>query len=413
MYLEKYKSDIASAKKFLATCDTKTKNNALDFVAKALEEDKQIIIAENAKDVAEGKENNMSKALLDRLMLDEGRIDGMIQSIYDVIALDDPVGKSRFVSTLENGLRLIKISVPLGAIAVIYEARPNVTLDSFVLCFKSSNAVILRGSSNSMRSNIAIENAIKKGLAKAGIPESVIHLIKDPDRDIVDEILTANDIVDLAIPRGGNELIKRVVKNASVPTIQTGEGNNHMYIDKDYDKDMAVAIFKNAKLQRVGVCNAIEKLLLHKDIAEEILPVLYEETREKLEFRTDSASHAILPDTKEIADKDEWFTEYLDYVIGVKVVADVDEAIEHINTYGTMHSECIVTNSYKNALKFQEQVDAAAVYVNASTRFTDGGMFGLGAEIGISTQKMHARGPVGLENLVSEKYIIFGEGQIR
>ncbi|MGI6508367.1 MAG: glutamate-5-semialdehyde dehydrogenase [Saccharofermentanales bacterium] len=412
MYLDKYKSDIASAKKFLATCDTKTKNTALQFVAKALEEDKHIIISENAKDVAAGKEEKMSKALLDRLYLDEVRIDGMIKSVYDVIGLSDPVGKSTFVNTLENGLRLMKISVPLGAIAVIYEARPNVTLDSFVLTFKSSNAVILRGSSNSMKSNIAIENAIKKGLKNAGVPENVIHLIKDKDRGIVDELLTANDLVDLVIPRGGKNLIERVVKNATVPTIATGEGNNHMYIDKDYDKEMAIIIFKNAKLQRVGVCNAIEKLLLHKDIAEEILPVLYRETSANLEFRTDTVSHAILPDTKPI-EEDEWSLEYLDYIIGVKVVADVDEAIEHINTYGTMHSECIVTNSYKNALKFQDQVDAAAVYVNASTRFTDGGMFGLGAEIGISTQKMHVRGPVGLENLVSEKYIIFGDGQVR
>ncbi|HHW93559.1 MAG TPA: glutamate-5-semialdehyde dehydrogenase [Clostridiaceae bacterium] len=412
MYLQKYKNDIVSAKKFLATCDTKTKNTALEFVAKALEEDKHIIISENAKDVAAGKENNMSKALLDRLYLDEGRIDGMIKSIYDVIGLEDPVGKSTFVNTLENGLRLIKISVPLGAIAVVYEARPNVTLDSFVLTFKSSNAVLLRGSSNSMKSNIAIENAIKKGLGNAGIPESVIHLVKDTDRGIIDEILTANDVVDLVIPRGGKNLIERVVKNATVPTIKTGEGNNHMYIDKDYDKEMAVKLFKNAKLQRVGVCNAIEKLLLHKDIAEEILPILFQETSAYLEFRTDDVSHAILPNTTLIKE-DEWSIEYLDYIIGVKVVTDVDEAIEHINTYGTMHSECIVTNSYRNALKFQDQVDAAAVYVNASTRFTDGGMFGLGAEIGISTQKMHARGPVGLENLVSEKYIIFGDGQIR
>ena len=412
MYLEKYKSDIASAKKFLAACDTKTKNTALDFVAKALEEDKQLIIAENAKDIAEGKENNISKALLDRLYLNEDRINGMIKSIYDVIGLDDPVGKSTFVNTLENGLRLIKIAVPLGTIAVIYEARPNVTLDSFVLTFKSSNAVILRGSSNSMRSNRAIENAIKKGLKNAGIPENVIHLVKDTDRNIVDEILTANDVVDLVIPRGGKNLIERVVKNATVPTIETGEGNNHMYIDKDYDKDMAVKLFKNAKLQRVGVCNAIEKLLVHQDIAEEILPVLYQETSANLEFRTDDASHAILPETK-LIEENEWHVEYLDYIIGVKVVSGVDEAIEHINTYGTMHSECIVTNSYKNALKFQNQIDAAAVYVNASTRFTDGGMFGLGVEIGISTQKMHARGPVGLENLVSEKYIIFGDGQIR
>lgn len=412
MYLRKYKNDIVSAKKFLATCDTKTKNTALEFVAKALEEDKHIIISENAKDVAAGKENNMSKALLDRLYLDEGRIDGMIKSIYDVIGLEDPVGKSTFVNTLENGLRLIKISVPLGAIAVVYEARPNVTLDSFVLTFKSSNAVLLRGSSNSMKSNIAIENAIKKGLGNAGIPKSVIHLVKDTDRGIIDEILTANDVVDLVIPRGGKNLIERVVKNATVPTIKTGEGNNHMYIDKDYDKEMAVKLFKNAKLQRVGVCNAIEKLLLHKDIAEEILPILFQETSAYLEFRTDDVSHAILPNTTLIKE-DEWSIEYLDYIIGVKVVTDVDEAIEHINTYGTMHSECIVTNSYRNALKFQDQVDAAAVYVNASTRFTDGGMFGLGAEIGISTQKMHARGPVGLENLVSEKYIIFGDGQIR
>lgn len=412
MYLEQYKSEIASAKKFLATCNTKTKNNALDFVAKALEEDKKIIIRENDKDVAEGKENEMSRALLDRLYLDERRIDDMIASIYDVIRLDDPVGKSTFVNTLENGIRLIKISVPLGAIAVIYEARPNVTLDSFVLAFKSSNTVILRGSSNAMRSNMAIENAIKKGLRNASIPESVIHLIKDTDRGIIDEILTSNDVLDLVIPRGGKNLIDRVVKHATVPTIKTGEGNNHMYIDKDYDKVMAVQLFKNAKLQRVGVCNAIEKLLLHRDIAEEILPVLYEETSANLEFRTDEVSHAILPDTKLITDE-EWPLEYLDYIIGVKVVTDVDEAIEHINTYGTMHSECIVTTSYKNALKFQNQVDAAAVYVNASTRFTDGGMFGLGAEIGISTQKIHARGPVGLENLVSEKYIIFGDGQIR
>jgi len=384
----------------------------LDFVAKALEEDKQLIIAENAKDIAEGKENNISKALLDRLYLNEDRINGMIKSIYDVIGLDDPVGKSTFVNTLENGLRLIKIAAPLGTIAVIYEARPNVTLDSFVLTFKSSNAVILRGSSNSMRSNRAIENAIKKGLKNAGIPENVIHLVKDTDRKIVDEILTANDVVDLVIPRGGKNLIERVVKNATVPTIETGEGNNHMYIDKDYDKDMAVKLFKNAKLQRVGVCNAIEKLLVHQDIAEEILPVLYQETSANLEFRTDDASHAILPETK-LIEENEWHVEYLDYIIGVKVVSGVDEAIEHINTYGTMHSECIVTNSYKNALKFQNQIDAAAVYVNASTRFTDGGMFGLGVEIGISTQKMHARGPVGLENLVSEKYIIFGDGQIR
>jgi glutamate-5-semialdehyde dehydrogenase len=412
MYLEKYKNEIASAKKFLAACDTKTKNTALEFVAKALEEDKQIIVSENAKDIAAGREDNMSKALLDRLYLDERRIDDMIKSISDIIALNDPVGKSTFVNTLENGLRLIKISVPLGTIAVIYEARPNVTLDSFILTFKSSNAVILRGSSNSMKSNMAIENAIKKGLRNAGIPENVIHLIKDTDRKIIDEILTANDIVDLVIPRGGKNLIERVVKNATVPALETGEGNNHMYIDKDYDQDMAVKIFKNAKLQRVGVCNSIEKLLLHKDIAEEILPVLYRETSANLEFRTDSASHAILPDTR-LIQEDEWHTEYLDYIIGVKVVADVDEAIEHINTYGTMHSELIVTNSYKNALKFQDQVDAAAVYVNASTRFTDGGMFGLGAEIGISTQKMHARGPVGLENLVSEKYIIFGDGQVR
>ena len=230
----------------------------MDFVAKALEEDKQLIIAENAKDIAEGKENNISKALLDRLYLNEDRINGMIKSIYDAIGLDDPVGKSTFVNTLENGLRLIKIAVPLGTIAVIYEARPNVTLDSFVLTFKSSNAVILRGSSNSMRSNRAIENAIKKGLKNAGIPENVIHLVKDTDRKIVDEILTANDVVDLVIPRGGKNLIERVVKNATVPTIETGEGNNHMYIDKDYDKDMAVKLFKNAKLQRVGVCNAIE-----------------------------------------------------------------------------------------------------------------------------------------------------------
>lgn len=412
MYLSKYKEKIKKAQKYLSSLNTKEKNSALKYVAISLDEQKNNIINANKLDMEKGRAEKMSKGLLDRLYLDNDRIDDMIKSIYTIISLPDPVGKSSFVSTLENGLRLTKISVPLGIISVIYEARPNVTVDSFALSFKSSNAVILRGSSNSMNSNIALEKAITEGLAKAQIPIDVIHLVKDENRKIVDEIITFNGFIDLAIPRGGKSLIERVIKNSTIPTIQTGEGNNHIYIDENADIDMSLKIIKNAKLQRVGVCNAVEKLLVHENIAPIILPLLFEQTCEKLEFRCDEKAQKFIENSKPITDE-ELYTEYLDYIIGVIIVTDIDKAIEHITTYGTKHSETIITQNYQNALKFQKNVDAAAVYVNASPRFTDGGMFGFGSEIGISTQKIHVRGPVGLDNLVSDKYLVLGEGQIR
>lgn len=411
-YLNKYEKQIKKAQEVLATSNTLQKNKALKLVAKALEKNKAKIVAANKIDMEDAEKSGMSKGLLDRLYLDEKRIDGMIESIQTIISLPDPIGKSDYTDTLPNGLRLTRITVPIGIIAIIYESRPNVTVDAFALALKSGNAVILRGSSNSLNSNIAIENAIIDGLEKSDIPTGVIHLVKDTDRDIVNEIITSNYLVDLAIPRGGHSLIQRVIKEATVPTLQTGEGNNHVYVDETADLDMALKIIKNAKLQRVGVCNAIEKILVHKSVADELLKKLQNDTKDQLEIRTDEKANKILPDTKQIQEE-EWSFEYLDYILGVKIVENIDDAIDHINTYGTKHSEAIVTKDINNALLFQNKVDAAAVYVNASTRFTDGGEFGFGGEMGISTQKIHARGPIGLNELVSKKYIIIGNGQIR
>lgn len=411
-YLNKYEKQIKKAQEVLATSNTLQKNKALKLVAKALEKNKAKIVAANKIDMEDAEKSGMSKGLLDRLYLDEKRIDGMIESIQTIISLPDPIGKSDYTDTLPNGLRLTRITVPIGIIAIIYESRPNVTVDAFALALKSGNAVILRGSSNSLNSNIAIENAIIDGLEKSDIPTDVIHLVKDTDRDIVNEIITSNYLVDLAIPRGGHSLIQRVIKEATVPTLQTGEGNNHVYVDETADLDMALKIIKNAKLQRVGVCNAIEKILVHKSVADKLLKKLQNDTKDQLEIRTDEKANKILPDTKQIQEE-EWGFEYLDYILGVKIVKNIDDAIDHINTYGTKHSEAIVTKDINNALLFQNKVDAAAVYVNASTRFTDGGEFGFGGEMGISTQKIHARGPIGLNELVSKKYIIIGNGQIR
>lgn len=411
-YLNKYEKQIKKAQEVLATSNTLQKNKALKLVAKALEKNKAKIVAANKIDMENAEKSGMSKGLLDRLYLDEKRIDGMIESIQTIISLPDPIGKSDYTDTLPNGLRLTRITVPIGIIAIIYESRPNVTVDAFALALKSGNAVILRGSSNSLNSNIAIEKAIIDGLEKSDIPTDVIHLVKDTDRDIVNEIITSNYLVDLAIPRGGHSLIQRVIKEATVPTLQTGEGNNHVYVDETADLDMALKIIKNAKLQRVGVCNAIEKILVHKSVADELLKKLQNDTKDQLEIRTDEKANKILPDTKQIQEE-EWGFEYLDYILGVKIVENIDDAIDHINTYGTKHSEAIVTKDINNALLFQNKVDAAAVYVNASTRFTDGGEFGFGGEMGISTQKIHARGPIGLNELVSKKYIIIGNGQIR
>jgi gamma-glutamyl phosphate reductase len=411
-YIDNIKKSIKDASRALSITTAMDKNDALKKVATELNVMRDYILEQNEVDIENAKKSGMKESLIDRLTLNDDRINEMIGGIETVIAMTDPVGKSNQLWTLENGLEITKITVPLGVIAIIYEGRPNVTVDAFALALKSGNAIILRGSASAINSNMALEKAIIKGLSKSKISVDVIHLVKDTDRKIVNEILTADGVVDLAIPRGGHDLISMVIKNATVPTLQTGEGNNHIYVDESADIQMAVNIIKNAKMQRVGTCNTVEKLLVHENIAESLLTALQEETADKLEFHADEISSKILKNVKKLEDE-ELYTEYLDYILGVKIVKNIDEAIEHINKYGTMHSEAIVTNNLDNAIKFQKAVDASAVYVNASTRFTDGGQFGFGLEMGISTQKMHARGPVGLSELVTTKYLIMGNGQTR
>lgn len=411
-YIDNIKKSIKEASRALSITTAMDKNDALKKVATELNVMRDYILEQNEVDIENAKKSGMKESLIDRLTLTDDRINEMISGIETVIAMTDPVGKSNQLWTLENGLEITKITVPIGVIAIIYEGRPNVTVDAFALALKSGNAIILRGSASAINSNMALETAIIKGLSKSKISADVIHLVKDTDRKIVNEILTADGVVDLAIPRGGHDLISMVIKNATVPTLQTGEGNNHIYVDESADVQMAVNIIKNAKMQRVGTCNSVEKLLVHENIAQSLLTALQEETADKLEFHADEISSKILKNAKKLED-DELYTEYLDYILGVKIVKNIDEAIEHINKYGTMHSEAIVTNNLDNAIKFQKAVDASAVYVNASTRFTDGGQFGFGLEMGISTQKMHARGPVGLSELVTTKYLIMGNGQIR
>ena len=411
-YIDNIKKSIKDASRALSITTAMDKNDALKKVATELNVMRDYILEQNEVDIENAKKSGMKESLIDRLTLTDDRINEMISGIETVIAMTDPVGKSNQLWTLENGLEITKITVPIGVIAIIYEGRPNVTVDAFALALKSGNAIILRGSASAINSNMALETAIIKGLSKSKISSDVIHLIKDTDRKIVNQILTADGVVDLAIPRGGHDLISMVIKNATVPTLQTGEGNNHIYVDESADIQMAVDIIKNAKMQRVGTCNTVEKLLVHENIAQSLLTALQEETADKLEFHADEISSKILKNVKKLEDE-ELYTEYLDYILGVKIVKNIDEAIEHINKYGTMHSEAIVTNNLDNAIKFQKAVDASAVYVNASTRFTDGGQFGFGLEMGISTQKMHARGPVGLSELVTTKYLIMGNGQIR
>ena len=411
-YIDNIKKSIKDASRALSITTAMDKNDALKKVAPELNVMRDYILEQNEVDIENAKKSGMKESLIDRLTLTDDRINEMISGIETVIAMTDPVGKSNQLWTLENGLEITKITVPIGVIAIIYEGRPNVTVDAFALALKSGNAIMLRGSASAINSNMALETAIIKGLSKSKISSDVIHLIKDTDRKIVNQILTADGVVDLAIPRGGHDLISMVIKNATVPTLQTGEGNNHIYVDESADIQMAVDIIKNAKMQRVGTCNTVEKLLVHENIAQSLLTALQEETADKLEFHADEISSKILKNVKKLEDE-ELYTEYLDYILGVKIVKNIDEAIEHINKYGTMHSEAIVTNNLDNAIKFQRAVDASAVYVNASTRFTDGGQFGFGLEMGISTQKMHARGPVGLSELVTTKYLIMGNGQIR
>ena len=389
------------------------KNEVLLKVAEALTENADTLTAANALDVENGRKNNMPEALVDRLLLTDDRIQGMAEGLRQVAALEDPVGEVLGMKKRPNGLMIGQKRVPLGVIGIIYEARPNVTADAFALCFKTGNVVILKGGSDAIHSNEAIVKCIRKVLRKQGITEDAIQLITDTSRETTAEFMKMNQYVDVLIPRGGRGLIKAVVENSTIPVIETGTGNCHTYVDETADLQMAADIIMNAKTQRVGVCNACESVLVHEKVKDEFLPVLARRLQEKhVEIRADETACELIPGAVHATEED-WGREYLDYILSLKVVSSVEEAISHINQYNTGHSEAIITNNYEHAQKFLDQVDAAAVYVNASTRFTDGFEFGFGAEIGISTQKLHARGPMGLLALTTTKYIIYGNGQIR
>ena len=385
------------------------KESALLHAAGALRQRREELLAANALDVQAGREAGMSRALLDRLSLTEARIQDMAAAVEEVAKSADPVGKTLSGQRFPNGLQLEKVTVPLGVIGIIYEARPNVTSDAAALCLKAGNAVILRGGKEAFRSNQAVVKVLREALAEGGLPADCVQLVEDAQ-----ELMALTEYLDVLIPRGGAGLIRSVKENARVPVIETGVGNCHVYVDKDADLDMAANIIYNAKCSRPSVCNAIETILVHQDVAEEAIQARLDE--KQVELRGCEKAQAILPGIPPATEED-WATEYLDYILAVKVVASLEEALEHIARYSTGHSECIVTENYTAAQRFLNEVDAAAVYVNASTRFTDGGQFGLGAEIGISTQKLHARGPMGrpmgLEQLVSTKFLIRGSGQVR
>ena len=397
----------------LGNLSSKDKNDALYAMADFLIENSKVIIEANKKDLETSRIKGTSESMLDRLALNEARIEGMANCLRQVAALEDPVGEVLGMWTRPNGLQIGKKRVPMGVIGIIYEARPNVTSDAAGLCFKSGNAVILRGGSEAINSNKAIAEALREGLKSVGLVEDAVQLVEDTSREVATEMMKLNDYIDVLIPRGGAGLIKAVVNNATVPVIETGTGNCHIYVDEDCDFEMAKNIIINAKTSRPSVCNAAEKLLINEKIAGKFMPIIFEALREKdVEIRGDESLKA-LDDSVILASEEEWYNEYLDYTIGVKIIKDIDEAINHINKFGSGHSEAIVTKSYEASQIFLQKVNAAAVYVNASTRFTDGEEFGFGAEIGISTQKLHARGPMGLKELTTIKYIIFGNGQIR
>ena len=401
------------AARALAVAGTARKNAALEAAAMAIEARQGEILAANAADLEAARAAGLRPALLDRLALDEGRIAGIVEGVRQVAALPDPIGAVTKMDTRPNGLTIGKRRVPLGVIGIIYEARPNVTVDAAALCLKSGNAALLRGGKEAFHSNQAFAAVLRDALEEAGLPRDCVALVADTSRESANELMGLTEYLDVLIPRGGAGLIRSVKENARVPVIETGVGNCHVYVDKDADLDMAANIIYNAKCSRPSVCNAIETILVHQDVAEEALPLIQARLDEKqVELRGCEKAQAILPGITPATEED-WATEYLDYILAVKVVASLEEALEHIARYSTGHSECIVTENYTAAQRFLNEVDAAAVYVNASTRFTDGGQFGLGAEIGISTQKLHARGPMGLEQLVSTKFLIRGSGQVR
>ena len=397
----------------LGRLGTEEKNQGLLAAADGLLAHTESILAANALDMENGRKRGMHQGLLDRLALNEARIEAMAEGLRQIVTLEDPIGEVLSMKKRPNGLLIGEKRVPMGVIGIIYESRPNVTADAFGLCFKAGNAVILKGGSDAIHSNTEIALVLRKALAACGLPEDAIQLVESTDRAAAKALMTMNKWIDVLIPRGGAGLIRTVVENSTVPVIETGTGNCHIFVDESADIDMAVDIIFNAKTQRIGVCNACESLLIHKGISEALWPRLKARLQEKqVEIRGDETVCSLVSEAVPATEAD-WGTEYLDYILSAKTVETVDEAITHINRYNTGHSEAIITTNYDNAQKFLDQVDAAAVYVNASTRFTDGFEFGFGAEIGISTQKLHARGPMGLKALTSTKYIIYGNGQVR
>lgn len=397
----------------LGITDTIKKNEGLENIAKKLVERADEILIENKKDTDAAIEKGITESLLDRLMLNKERVEAMAKGVTEIIALEDPVGEITSMKKRMNGLKIGVQRVPLGVVGIIYESRPNVTADAAALCLKTGNASLLRGGKEAINSNLKIVEIIKDAVMECGLPKGTVQILEDTSRETASKFMRLNEYIDVLIPRGGAGLIKAVVENATVPVIETGTGNCHIYVDSECDMEMAKNIIVNAKVSRPGVCNAAESMLVHKDVAEKFLPMAIKELQENgVEIRGCARTKNIVPNINEATEKD-FDTEFLDYILSVKIADTLDEAIAHINKYGTGHSEAIVTTNYFNSERFLQRVDAAAVYVNASTRFTDGSEFGFGAEIGISTQKLHARGPMGLKELTTNKYIIYGNGQIR
>jgi glutamate-5-semialdehyde dehydrogenase len=404
---------VKAASRELIKFTTEQKNKALALIADEIDAMRGVIIKENEKDLINGREKGLSKSFLDRLELNDKRIDGMIKVLHDVIKLNDPVGEILGMNTLPNGLKVGQMRMPLGVVGIIFESRPNVCIEVAALTIKSANGVILRGGSDAIHSNLALTSLIRKGLKKAGLPESAVEVVEDTDRESVKELLKMRDYIDIVIPRGGLNLIRFVEEHSLIPVIRHDQGICHTYVDEFADVDMAVSIAFNAKVQRPAVCNSMETLLVHQKIAKEFLPQMKSEfDKAGVELRGCDKTREILKDIKPATEED-WSTEYLDLILSVKTVTSVEEAVEHINTFGSHHSDAIISDSYKRSMQFLNEVDSAACFVNASTRFTDGNEFGLGAEMGISNQKLHVRGPMGLRELTSAKYIIFGGGQIR
>ena len=413
-YIEQLGEKALEAKRKIATASTGEKNKVLEAIAQVLLENSDAILAENEKDIANARDNGISETMVDRLRLTKERIKGIADACMELVNLEDPVGEVLQGSVRPNGMRITKVRVPMGVIGIIYESRPNVTVDAGALCLKSGNAAILRGGKEAIHSNMILVNLMQRALETSGFAKETIQLVKDTSREVSTQMMQANGYIDVLIPRGGAGLIQAVVQNATVPVIETGTGNCHIYVDDSADLEMAVQITDNGKTQRPSVCNALETCLVHKDVADKFLPMLQKVfEKHQVEIRGCERTKAILGDSVVLATPQDYATEFLDYIMSIKVVDSIEEAIAHIRKYSTGHSECIITESYRHAEQFQKEIDSACVYVNCSTRFTDGGEFGLGAEIGISTQKLHVRGPMGLKELTTTKYIIYGNGQVR